>query len=84
MILILSYINSRRQFAQVNDKTSELIDTKLGVAQGSTSGHVLCSMAKLFAFAEMRKHQKASLKCYTTACCTPFNGNISRFSSQII
>ena len=53
MIMILSYIYSRRQFAQVNDKTSELIDTKLGVAQGSTLGHVLCSMAKLFAFAEM-------------------------------
>ena len=72
MIMILSYINSRRQFAQVNNKTSELIDTKLGVAQGSTLGHVLCSMAKLFAFTEMWKHQKASLKCYITACCNPF------------
>ena len=58
MIMILSYIYSRRQFAQVNDKKSELIDTKLGVAQGSTLGHVLCSMAKLFAFAEMWKHQR--------------------------
>ena len=31
----LSYVNDRRQLVQVNYKTSELIDTKFGVPQGS-------------------------------------------------
>ena len=38
---VLSYINGRRQFLQVDDKTSELIDTKFGVPLGSILGPVL-------------------------------------------
>ena len=41
---VLSYVNGRRQFVQVNDKTSELIDTKLGVPQGSILGPVLFNL----------------------------------------
>ena len=38
---VLSYINGRRQILQVDDKTSELIDTKFGVPLGSILGPVL-------------------------------------------
>ena len=33
---VLSYINGRRQFLQVDDETSELTDTKFGVPLHST------------------------------------------------
>jgi len=38
---ILSYIGERRQFVQINDKTSELVDVQFGVPQGSILGPVL-------------------------------------------
>ena len=38
---VLSYINGRRQILQVDDKTSELFDTKFGVPLGSILGPVL-------------------------------------------
>ena len=38
---VLSYINGRRQILQVDDKTSELTDTKFGVPLGSILGPVL-------------------------------------------
>ena len=38
---ILSYIDERRQFVQINNKTSELVDVQFGVPQGSILGPVL-------------------------------------------
>ena len=38
---ILSYIDERRQFVQINDKTSELVGVQFGVPQGSILGPVL-------------------------------------------
>lgn len=38
---ILSYINERRQFVQITDKTSELANVQFGVPQGSILGPVL-------------------------------------------
>ena len=41
---VLGYVNGGRQFVQVNDKTSELLDTKFGVPQGSILGPVLLNL----------------------------------------
>ena len=38
---ILSGMRERRQFVQVNDKTTELVDVQFGVSQGSILGPVL-------------------------------------------
>ena len=37
----LSGMRERRQFVQVNDKTTELVDVQFGVSQGSILGPVL-------------------------------------------
>ena len=41
---VLGYVNGGRQFVQVNDKTSELLDTKFGVPQGFILGPVLLNL----------------------------------------
>lgn len=38
---IVSYIGERRQFVQINDKTSEFVDVQFGVPQGLILGPVL-------------------------------------------
>lgn len=41
---ILSYIGERRQFVQINDKTSELVDVQFKVPQSSILGPVLYNL----------------------------------------
>lgn len=41
---VLGYVIGGRQFVQVNDKTSELLDTKFGVPQGFILGPVLLNL----------------------------------------
>ena len=44
LVWILIYIGERRQFVQINDKTSELVDAQFGVPQDSILGPVLFNL----------------------------------------
>ena len=41
LILMLNYVSNRRQFVQIDDNQSEVVDVKFGVPQGSILGPVL-------------------------------------------
>ena len=83
LILMLDYVSNRRQFVQIDNNQSEVIDVKFGAPQGSILGPVLFNIyvsdlqdqinAKCYQYADdttLYRHSKVSDLCSCKASIT--------------